>query len=232
MFNALVVIPARGGSKGVPGKNIKSLGGKPLIGYTIDVARHFFADADICVSSDDEDIIDTVERSGLEVPFRRPAELAQDATANHEVLLHALDFFLAKGKKYDTVIMLQPTSPFRTVKHLGEAIELYTKEIDMVVSVTETAANPYYTVFEEAASGFLIQSKPSEYVTRQECPAVYAYNGAIYIINVDTLRQKPLRKFEKIVKYKMEEIYSADIDTPLDWMWCEFLLSSGLIKNE
>jgi len=112
--NVLVVIPARGGSKGIPHKNIKPLGGKPLICYSIDVARQITSDENICVTTDDDEIIKVVEDYGLKVPFKRPAELATDNCGSNEVILHALKFFEDKGKKVDRIILLQPTSPFRT----------------------------------------------------------------------------------------------------------------------
>ena len=146
-MKALVIIPARGGSKGIPHKNIKPLNGKPLIHYTIDVARGIASDEDICVSTDDADIIKCVEEYGLKVPFVRPAELATDTAGTYEVLIHALDFYEKQGKTYDVVLLLQNTSPFRTVQHVKEALELYRPDIDMVVSVNETKTNPYYNCY-------------------------------------------------------------------------------------
>src|SRR5690606_37282830 len=113
MKGYLVIIPARGGSKGLPGKNIKKLDGKPLLYYSIDVARKIFAEADICVSTDDENIIACVEQYPLGVPFRRPSELATDATGTYEVLKHAIGFYANKGIFYKYIVLLQPTSPFR-----------------------------------------------------------------------------------------------------------------------
>ena len=121
----LVIIPARGGSKGIPHKNIKPLNGKPLIYYTIDCARAICDDADICVSTDDDEIIQVVEDYGLKVPFKRPAELATDTAGTYEVLLHALNYYEQQGRHYDVVMLLQNTSPFRAAEHVKEAITLY-----------------------------------------------------------------------------------------------------------
>ena len=126
MEDILVVIPARGGSKGLPGKNIKNLCGKPLIVYSIDVARAITIDDNICVSTDDQNIIDVVEIYGLHVPFVRPAELASDTASTNDVLLHAIKFYEDKGKKFNKILLLQPTSPLRTVEQVKEAISLYT----------------------------------------------------------------------------------------------------------
>lgn len=220
----LVVIPARGGSKGVPRKNIKELGGKPLIYYTIEAARQLFDDKQIIVSTDDEEIKDFVERAGLKVPFLRPKELATDEASSQAVLEHALKYSEEIGYYPDVVILLQPTSPFRTAKHIKEAMELYTNDLDMVVSVKETKSNPYYVLFEEDKNGFLRKSKGGDYLRRQDIPKVWEYNGAIYIINKESLRIKGINKFLKIKKYAMPEINSIDIDYKLDWILAESII--------
>ncbi|HRZ75270.1 MAG TPA: acylneuraminate cytidylyltransferase family protein, partial [Flavobacterium sp.] len=173
----LVVIPARGGSKGIPGKNIKLLGGIPLIQYTLEAAKALFPKEIICVSTDDLEIKKCVEKLGFKVPFLRPSELATDSSGTYEVLLHAIEFYENNGYYPDTLILLQPTSPFRNSKHIEQAINLYTSEIDMVVSVKETKANPYYNLFEEDSGGFLKKSKEATFNRRQDCPAVWQYNG-------------------------------------------------------
>jgi len=223
----LYLIPARGGSKGIPQKNIKPLNGKPLILYSVEVARALAPDADICVTTDDAGIIAVVESVGLKVPFVRPDSLATDTSGSYEVILHALDYYAACGIQYDVVVLLQPTSPFRTAGHVKEAVELYDDSLDMVVSVSESAANPYYTLFEENVSGFLEKSKKGTFTRRQDCPKVYEYNGAIYVMNVKALREKPLSAFTKIRKYEMERKLSVDLDTPLDWAFAEFLISEN-----
>lgn len=229
-MNILVIIPARGGSKGIPGKNIKILGSKPLIGYTIDAARSIADDAQICVTTDDDCIIETVENYGLHVPFKRPAELATDTAGTYEVLLHALKFYENKGNKFDAVILLQATSPFRTGKHIKEAIKLYSKDIDMVVSVKETDSNPYYICFEDDNNGMLHISKgDGNYTRRQDCPPVYEYNGAIYIINPDSLKVMPINKFTRRVKYVMDREHSLDLDTVMDWMIAEHMINKNII---
>ncbi len=224
----LVIIPARGGSKGIPHKNIKPLNGKPLIYYTIDVARGIVKDEDICVSTDDQEIIKCVEDYGINVPFVRPAELASDTAGTYEVLLHALDFYEKQGKKYDIVLLLQNTSPFRTIDQTKEAIALYKPEIDMVVSVKECSANPYYCVFEEDSDAFLHICKGEGNITRrQDAPKVYEYNGAIYIMNAETLKTTHMHKMKKRVKYVMDEMSSYDLDTMTDWKIAEMIKKEG-----
>lgn len=221
--NTLFVIPARGGSKGIPGKNIKLLDGKPLIYYSIDVARSFTSDDNICVTTDSDSIISVVEEYNLPVPFKRPPTLATDESGIYEALLHALDYYKSKGKTYDNMVLLQPTSPFRTATQVKNAFELYDNSFDMVVSVHESKFNPYFNLFEEE-NGLLRKSKPGTYVRRQDCPPVYAYNGAIYIINIKSLLNQPISSFQKIKKFIMDDESSLDLDNPVDWLIAETLI--------
>lgn len=223
-MRTLIIIPARGGSKGIPRKNIKLFDGKPLIYYTIDCARAICPDEDICVSTDDAEIISVVEQYGLKVPFVRPAELASDTAGTNEVLLHALDFYKKKGVHYDIVVLLQNTSPFRTPQQVKEALALYRQDVDMVVSVKECAANPYYSVFEEDSKGYLHICKGDGNITRrQDSPKVYEYNGAIYIMNAETLKTTHMHKMQKRVKYVMDDRSSFDLDTMWDWQMAEMM---------
>ena len=218
-MRTLVIIPARGGSKGIPRKNIKPLNGKPLIYYSIDTARAITSDDNICVSTDDEEIKSVVEEYGLKVPFLRPDELATDTAGTYEVLLHALDFYEKKGRQYDAVLLLQTTSPFRTTEQVKEAIRLFEEaDADMVVSVKECSANPYYNVFEEDMNGYLHISKGEGNIfRRQDAPMVYEYNGAIYVMNAHTLTHTHMHKMNRRIKYVMDERTSFDLDTMQDW---------------
>lgn len=229
-MECLIVIPARGGSKGIPHKNIKELAGKPLIYYTIDVARGLVKDKDICVSTDDPNIIKCVENYGLRVPFVRPDELATDTAGTYEVLLHALEYYESQGRHYDVVILLQNTSPFRTAEHVKEALKLYRPDIDMVVSVNQTKTNPYYNCFEEDSKGFLKKTIDSKsLVRRQDAPVTYEYNGAIYVINTLQMKKMPLGKFSRRVKYVMDDTHSVDLDNIIDWKFAEFIIKEGLV---
>lgn len=221
----LVIIPARGGSKGIPHKNIKPFNGKPLIYYTIDCARAICDDEDICVSTDDLEIISVVEKYNLKVPFVRPAELATDTAGTYEVLLHALNYYEQQGKHYDVAMLLQNTSPFRTAEHVKEALKLYAPDVDMVVSVKECAANPYYCVFEENTEGYLHVCKGDGNIfRRQDAPKVYEYNGAIYIMNAEKLKTTHMHKMQKRVKYVMDDRSSFDLDTIWDWQMAEMMI--------
>ncbi len=219
----LYVIPARGGSKGIPGKNIKSLCGKPLIYYSIDLARKLASDEDICVSSDNEEIIEIVKNYGLAVPFKRPWELATDEASTNDVLIHAIDHYESAGKFYDAIVLLQPTSPLRTVEEVRNAIELFDNNIEMVVSVKESHAAGL--ICEENEAGFIELIFAGNIDRRQDLKPYYEYNGAIYIINIESLKTKSMKEFRKIKKMVMSELHSIDIDTLLDWRFAEFIIS-------
>lgn len=232
-MKSLFIIPARGGSKGIPGKNVKLLNGKPLLHYSLEYARLFADDEDICLSTDEEHIAACAREIGYEAPFIRPAALATDTAGSYGVLQHAVAFYGDKGISYDAIVLLQPTSPFRERKHLEEALKLFHQELDMVVSVTESALNPYYNLFEEQEDGLLqIAKGPGTYVRRQDVPPVYAYNGSIYIINAHSLRDKSgFSAFSAIRKYVMDEQYALDLDVPADWAYAEFLSKSYHNEN-
>lgn len=227
-MKTLYVIPARGGSKGIPHKNIKPLAGKPLIGYSIDVARQLAADDDICLTTDDPEIAATAESMGLNVPFLRPTSLATDTCGTYEVLIHALDFYRDRGIDYDTLVLLQPTSPMRTADDVRAAMALYSPDIDMVVTVKEAASNPYYNCYETDNDGFLHISKgDGGYTRRQDAPKVWEYNGAVYVINVESLRRMPLSAFTRRRMSVMPAERSVDLDTPVDWLIAEKLIENS-----
>jgi N-acylneuraminate cytidylyltransferase len=219
----IVVIPARGGSKGLPGKNIKLLGGIPLIQHTIDAAKEVFRESEIIVSTDNGEIQRVVIENGLAVPFLRPESLATDNAGTYDVLLHAIEHLEAQGIYKDVLVLLQPTSPLRQSQHIKEALALYKPDLDMVVSVKETASNPYYVLKEENELGFLENSKKGNFISRQSCPKVWELNGAIYIININSLKKMEIGDFTKVKKYVMDEKSSHDIDSYLDFLVCEQL---------
>lgn len=220
----LYIIPARGGSKGIPHKNIKLLAGRPLIYYSIDVARGMTTDENICVSTDSNEIIKVVEEYGLKVPFKRPDYLATDTATSNDVLLHAIEYYEAHGKQYDVIVLLQPTSPLRKIQQLREALKLYKDDLDMVVSVKESYAPA--VVCNENEDGFLELSFNKSGARRQDISSFYEYNGAIYIISIEMLKKNSLSGFTHIKKYVMDELTSVDIDTLLDWLVVESILSN------
>ena len=224
-MNSLVIIPARAGSKGLKNKNSLKLNGKPLILHTVDEARKVFSDSEIYVSPDSAKIKNIVESSGLNFPFIRPSELATDFSSTMDVILHSLNHYLTTNKrKPDKIILLQPTSPLRSSKHIKEALNLFHNGLDLLVSVKETDSNPYYTLFEENDLGYLFKLKSSNSTRRQDCNKVYEFNGAIYIYNTDSILSKSFNEFNKIVKYKMCKYSSIDIDDKIDFLLAEILL--------
>jgi N-acylneuraminate cytidylyltransferase len=230
MMSILTLIPARGGSKGIPGKNIKPLAGKPLIYYTLDVAAQLFEIRNICVSTDDPSIKKKVEEYGLIVPFMRPAELATDYAGSYEVILHALDFYSKKGIEFSHTLLLQPTSPFRKAEHVKDCLEIARNtKFEMIISVKETDANPYMVLYEEADNQYLKLSKQGNFVRRQDCPKVWQANGAIYLIDNNTLIKRGSLNTMQKTKFVMDAIHSVDLDTPLDWKFAECLLQKKLI---
>jgi len=225
--NFLFLIPARGGSKGIPKKNIKELNGKPLIYYTIDVIKNIVPEDNICVSTDDPEIIEKVENYGVKVLFKRPDDLASDTATTIDVIKHALDFYKNRGKVFDGLVLLQPTSPLRNSTHLKEAMKLFSDDIDIVVSVKITSSNPYYILFEENSEGYLELSKKGNYTRRQDIPIVYERNGAIYIYNLNRSFLNPQRQ----VKYVMDDYSSIDIDDESDWFLAEFFMKNNIQNN-
>ncbi len=225
-MKTLFIIPARAGSKGVPGKNIKLLGGKPLISYSILLAKEIATSSDeICVSTDDLRVVKIALECGVITKFLRPANLSTDNSSSNDVYLHAIEFYESQGIVFDRIVVLQPTSPFRRSEDVKNAMDLYSDQIDMVVSVNITSSNPYYVLFEENNDGFLINSKAGKFVRRQDCPVVYELNGAVYVINIKSLRSNKINDFDKVIKYVMPEERSLDIDTYFDWVVAENLVS-------
>jgi N-acylneuraminate cytidylyltransferase len=223
-MKALYVIPARKGSKGLPGKNTRVLAGKPLVQHSIEFALSLADAADVCVTSDDDAVLDIAEQCGIPHPLRRPDVLASDTAGSREVILHALEAYAERGVMYDTIVLLQPTSPIRRKEDAEAMLSLYTDDIDLVVSVRESHDNPYYNLFEEDAQGMLHLSKPSQFTRRQDCPKVYAYNGSIYVIRASKLLERNIYSFTHIRKFVMSAEHSIDIDNALDWSMAELLL--------
>lgn len=223
-MSVCVLIPARGGSKGIPGKNIKLLRGKPLIQYTLEAALSCFTPEQIIVSTDDLQIKEVVERLGQPVSELRPSALAQDETSTAEVIRYELNKWKQRNHDYpDHVVLLQVTSPLRRSFHLEEAWQLYLEsKQEMLVSVCASKQNPYFNLFEEQ-QGLLQKSKEGVYTRRQDCPPVWELNGAIYIFRTDRFLEVGIEGMNKI-KYVMSEKDSIDIDSPLDWMIAENII--------
>lgn len=227
-MKVLGIIPARGGSKGVPGKNIKLLHALPLIGYSIRAAEGSQLTRTI-VSSDSLEIIETARKLGGDVPFIRPTELAADDTPTMPVLLHALAML---SEEYDAVMVLQPTSPLRQSWHIDEAIAMLEKDAsaDSVISVVKVLdAHP--ARMKRMENGVLIDPtfvEAVEGMRRQDLPEYYLRNGAIYLTRTQVIRQSQSLKGMKCLGYTMSEQFSVNIDSHLDFLLAEAILANGI----
>ena len=216
----LVIIPARGGSKGIPDKNIKELCGKPLILHTVEAARKLFTDSQIIVSTDSQRIKQIVEGSGLKVPFLRPPRLSTDHTPMDDVILHALDYFERSYNPPQKIILLQPTSPLRDQNHIKEAIELFVDEIDLLVSVKKTDSNPYYYSMKKTV---FLKNLKLVFSFEDKIVRMCGLNGAIYIYNTNSIKNLGLKNLKKI-KFIMDNKSSIDIDSQIDFDLAELLI--------
>lgn len=225
--SVLALIPARGGSKGVPRKNVRDVAGKPLIAWTIEAAKKSRHVDRLVLSSEDAAIIEVAKRFGCEVPFVRPPELATDTADSLQVVRHALGVI---GEHYDYVVLLQPTSPMRLAEDIDGVIESCAKSEAMAcVSVCEPDKSPYWMLTMDA-SGRSKTLFPAERIPdrRQDAPKVYALNGAVYVARTDhVVRGGTFQPADGTVAYQMPKDRSFDIDTELDLKIVDFLLSQG-----
>lgn len=222
----LAIIPARGGSKGLPGKNIKLLNGKPLIAYTIEEALKSKHISRIIVSTDDEAISEVGRRFGAEVPFLRPEELSTDHSPSIDAVIYTINR-LKNMQDYmpDYVCLLQCTTPLKTVLHIDGAIEkLVRSEFDGIVSVCESQAHPYWMqVFQGDRLEYYVP-QVDKILRRQELPPVYRFNGAIWVIRTVTLLEERSLIVKNQTGYIMDLRDSVDIDTELDFKYAEMLI--------
>jgi len=218
----LGLITARGGSKGIPRKNIVPLGGKPLIAWTIESAINSSVLDRVIVSTDNNEIADIAQKWGAEVPFIRPTELAEEDSPHVDVLLHAIRW-LHENEEYfpEFLMLLQPTSPLRTTEDIEKSFALaIERKADCVISVQESLSHPY-TVMQvsedQKLSEFLMSPKDAGvYQSRQLRPEFYSLNGAIFLFRVDALIEKPMVYPELTFTYVMPEERSLDVDTSWD----------------
>jgi CMP-N-acetylneuraminic acid synthetase len=225
----IALITARGASKGLPGKNIKVLAGKPLITWTIETALQSKFSRRVLVSTDDEGIASVSRAAGAEVPFLRPAELARDDSPHILSSLHAIEWFQRMGQPLpEYLLLLQPTSPLRTTDDIDGAIELaWSKDAMAVVSVCEARPHPQKT-YRLLSDGTLADFMPCDvpYRRRQDLPAAYAENGAIYLNRCESLLRDRTYIPPGTLPYLMPPERSLDIDSAWDFAIAEFILSS------
>lgn len=234
--NILLIIAARGGSKGVKGKNIRDLCGKPLISYTIAQAKKWGkADRIIC-SSDSQDIISLAKEYGAEAPFIRPHELATDFAGKKDVLMHALKKAEEHyAEQYQIIVDLDVTAPIRKISDIDGAYKLFVqKRPKSVFSVTPCRKNPYFNMIEANPDGYavLVKKPDSQLLRRQDAPLVYDMNASICVYSKEYLLDDKNKSVisDRSLVYIMDELSSFDIDKEIDFNFVEFLVTKGVVS--
>lgn len=232
-MRVLAIIPARGGSKGLPGKNIKPLCGKPLIGWTIEQARASKHITEIFVSTDSREIADVAESFGVSVPELRPAELASDTASSASFILYTLEKLQREGQEFDYIVLLEPTSPLREVEDIDRSIELLAADsrADSIVGVckTECAHPVFLTRIEEGLLRPYIGDM--EAVRRQELDELYFFEGTVYVSRVNAFFEKKAFYHDKTLPYLVPKWKSFEIDDSEDWFIIESILKNKLEKR-
>lgn len=228
------IIPARGGSKRLPKKNILGFCGKPMIAWTIIEAKKSRYLDDVVVSTNDKVISEISKRYGASVPFARPKRLASDKANTADVLIHAINRLHAEGRSYDIVVLLQPTSPLRKTVDIDEAIELlFKKRASAIVSVCRAEQHPFWMgelKKNGSMNGFFTHKEHDK--RSQDLPAFYRLNGAVYVIYSKILKRNMSFYGDRTFAYVMPEDRSADIDNDLDLRYAEFLAKERMERNE
>lgn len=232
-MNVLGLITARGGSKGIPGKNIALVAGKPLLAYTCDAALGSHSLSRVVLSTDDEGIARVGRDCGIEVPFMRPEELSRDDTPSLPVALHAVEYLAEReGWQADVLVLLQPTSPLRQSLHIDEAVDvLNATGADTVVSVVEVPhrCHPYSVMREDDGrlTNFWTEELGFNRLRRQNLPPLWARNGpSVLCSRVSVLREKNSFYGDFVAPYKMSSLLSLDIDEPQDLQLAELIINA------
>lgn len=234
-MNILITICARGGSKGIPGKNIKPVGGKPLLAYTAEIAKKFSDkhNATVILSTDSEDILKVGEKCGLSTDYLRPDYLANDTCGKADAIKDALAWAeKQQGKEFDFIADLDVTSPIRTLEDIENCVKIMEKDKEAltVFSVNPCVRNPYFNMVEEKPDGYYKVVLGGKYTTRQSAPKVYDMNASIYIYRREALLcDNPRAVTPKSLVYVMDHI-CFDLDEPADYDYLAYLIETGKIK--
>jgi len=228
MTSVLAIIPARGGSKGIPRKNLRLLAGKPLIAYSVEAAQQATSISRLVCSTDDDQIAEVAQSLGVDVPFRRPEHLATDVANQLEVVQHAVQVVQTLDNTvYDVILLLQPTTPLRNAEDIDAALALMDEGIDSVVSFKRVEqGHPYYMYTLENNRPVPLMNIPQHITRRQQFPAVYVRNGAIYATRRSVLLEQNSFYGENVCAYIMPYSRSVNIDSEIDFKYAEFLLSN------
>ena len=227
----IVLICARGGSKGLPGKNVKPLNEIPLIGWSINIAKQIDRISRIIVSTDSEEIAKVALEYGAEVPFMRPKELAQDDSPEWIVWKHAIKHVESYGNEdIDAIIVLPVTAPLRSVKDVNSCIDLFEEsEVDSVITVSEASRSPYFNMIVNNDSGYasLVISPENQITRRQDAPEVFDMTTVAYVVNTNVVKQSNSIFEGKVKSIIIPQERSIDIDTLLDFKIAECLVLNG-----
>lgn len=230
------IIPARGGSKGLPGKNIKMLCGKPLIAWSIEAGLASQYIDEVMVTTDSEEIADIARGFGATVPFIRPTELASDIATSFDTIKHSIDFYRNNlGKAFDYVVLLEPTSPLRDKDDIDKSIEqlLSKKNAMAIVGISKTESqNPAFLVKKDNQD-FLVgyENKPVNVIRRQDIEEVYFFEGSVYVSDIDELLSKKTFYHERTIGYEVPKWKSFEVDDIDDFVVIEALLNFKRSKS-
>ena len=221
------LIPARGGSKGIPRKNLALLAGKPLIQYTFEAALQSSTLDRVLLSTDDPEIAELAKSFGVEVPFTRPKSLATDEASGRSVQKHVLNWLEShEGHMPEVLVTLQPTSPLRRSHHIDQAVnEFWSRQVDSVIGVTPVREHPYEMVGFDGTRMYRALERPGGITPRQQYPPFYLVNGAIYVTRKEVLLHQDSSYGDHVYGYEMDPASSIDIDTPFDLQLAEYMLS-------
>ncbi len=228
-MKTIAIIPARGGSKGIKRKNIKMLGCKPLIAYSIEAALESKLIDTVMVSTEDDEIAKVAQDFGLKVPFMRPMVLAQDHTPTIDVVVNVLEEYIKMGVVFDTVVVLEPTNPFRTAHEIDDCIKMFeNKQSDSLITVKEVPAkfNPHW-VFEENEEALLHKSINEPVIARRQIlPKAYARDGSVYVVKASVVIETKSLYGETIAYRLNGNPNQINIDSRHDWIEAERILKS------
>ena len=225
----IAIIPARSGSKGLKDKNIKLLNGKPLMAYTIEAALKSEQFDDVMVSTDSEKYAEIAKSFGAKVPFLRSAETSTDNASSWDTVAEVLDRYAENGQTFETLCLLQPTSPFRTAEDIKIAYELYNSKADFaVISVCEAEHSPLWCGHLPESGEFLNFINEDAMNQRQAGGKFYRLNGAIYIVNCEKFKTDRYFYQSGSFAYIMPQERSIDIDTNIDFKYAEFLMNIAI----
>jgi CMP-N-acetylneuraminic acid synthetase len=230
-MRTLGIVTARGGSKGVPKKNVRPLAGKPLVAWTAESALAAKSLSRVILSTEDSEIAAIGSAAGLDVPFTRPAELAGDNVPSLPVLQHAVAQLEAQNDRYDAICLLQPTNPLRTADMIDSCVALLERsDADAVISVLRVPAdyNPHWVYFQAPDGALRIATGEATPIPRrQDLPPAFHRDGSVYVMRRDVLMQQGSLFGARLVGYEVDPARSLNIDTPDDWARAEAIMQGG-----